>query len=395
MIKITRKIEGRISEVLERGKSILLLGPRQTGKTTLISALPSDLYINLARPDNRLRYEAHPQTLEQEILALNKETIPLILLDEIQKVPLLLDLAQDLIDRKVAKFVFTGSSARKLRRDSEVNLLPGRVIEMRLDPLTIDELPTRPSLDELLSDGTLPEVATTPDQRARDELLGSYVAIYLEEEIRQEAIVRKIGPFARFLEIAASEAGQEANVSNISRAINVAQTTAQGYYDILVDCLIAERIDPYVPASTRRRLAKSPKYLFFDLGVRRFAAREGRQPSREQVGRLMEQLIGIELVRLLRSHPVRPKLYYWRDYDGPEVDWIVEADDELIPIEVKATQTPRPSHWRHLKTFLSEHKNAPKAYLACQVPRTMQLAPEIYAIPWHGIGSVVASNEPQ
>ena len=388
MTKIPRSLESRIVEVLERDKSVLLLGPRQTGKTTLISNLQSDLYLNLARPDNRLRYEARAETLEQEILALNTKAIPLVLLDEIQKVPRLLDLAQDLIDRKIAKFVFTGSSARKLRRSSEINLLPGRVIEMRLDSLMLEEFPSMPSLKQLLSDGSLPEVVTTQDENARDELLGSYVATYLEEEIRQEAVVRKIGPFVRFLELAASEAGTEANVSNISQAIDVAQTTAQGYYDILVDCLIAERIDPFVPTSTRRRLAKSPKYLFFDLGVRRLAAREGRRPSREQFGRLLEQFIGIELIRILRSRSPRPRLFYWRDYDGPEVDWVVKSDKKLIPIEVKATETPKLSHCKHLQTFLNEHETVEHGFLICQIPRPMQLAPQIKAIPWREIENI-------
>ncbi len=388
-MKIPRSIESKILNILGRQKSILLLGPRQTGKTTLINKLKSDIYLNLARPDNRMRYEANPITLEQEIEALDVSYTPLILLDEIQKVPQLFDLVQDLIDKKVAQFVLTGSSARKLRRNSEVNLLPGRVIELRLDPLMLEETSTKSSLEDLLVDGSLPEIVTTKDLNARNELLASYVSTYLEEEIRQEAVVRKLGTFVRFLELAASEAGQEANVANIAQAIGVAQTTAQGYYDILVDCLIAERVDPFVPSSTRRRLAKSPKYLFFDLGVRRLAAREGRKPNREHFGKLFEQFIGIELIRLLRSHPERPRVYYWRDHDGPEIDWIIDIDRSLIPIEVKATNKPLTSDCKHLVTFLSEQKRAKKAYLICQIPRAKKLAANITAIPWQDVGEIL------
>lgn len=393
MTHISRTLEARLSRILNRGKSVLLLGPRQTGKTTLISQLRSDIYLNLARPDNRMLYESNPHALEQEILTLEGKTPPLVLLDEIQKIPKLLDLVQDLIDRKIAQFVLTGSSARRLRRNSEVNLLPGRVIELRLDSLMLQEFPSRASLDELLVDGSLPEIVLTKETVARDELLGSYVSTYLEEEIRQEATVRKLGPFVRFLELAASEAGKETNVSNISRAIDVAQTTAQGYYDILVDCLIAERIDPYIPTSTRRRLAKSPKYLFFDLGIRRLAAREGNKPNLEFFGKLLEQFVGIELIRILRSFPERPKLYYWRDYDGPEVDWIIDLGKILIPVEVKATNKPRLSDCRHLQTFISENNNAKTGYLVCQVPRSMQLAPKIKAIPWSEIEQIVNLTE--
>lgn len=385
MKQIIRSVEVSLLGALKRGKSVLLLGPRQTGKTTLITKLKSDLYLNLARPDNRMRYEAAPQMLEAEILALSKGSPPLILLDEIQKVPRLLDLAQDLIDRKVAQFVFTGSSARKLRRESELNLLPGRVIELRMFPLMLSELDPMPALDSLLMDGSLPEVVNTAGNNERDELLASYVATYLEEEIRQEAIVRKLGAFVRFLELAAGEAGYEINAQKISQSLGVAQTTVQGYYEILADCLIAERIDAFVPGSTRRRLAKSPKFIFFDLGVRRFAAHEGRQPSKQHFGRLFEQFVGIELVRLLRNIPERPRLYHWRDYDGPEVDWVVELDGLVIPIKVKAAESVTLPDCRHLKTFLDEHENTRKGFVICRTPRAVSLTDQITAIPWFSL----------
>lgn len=394
MSYITRHLEPIIADILQLGKSILLLGPRQTGKTTLIAQIASDKQFTLANPTYRQRYEKDLTLLTAEVEHIVESVhpkIPLIIIDEIQKIPLLLDAIQDLIDRKCGHFILTGSSARKLRRSGEaINLLPGRVIPLRLDPLTQMELhSTLPSLTDRLLDGSLPEIALQQNLAQREQLLEAYVTIYLEEEIRAEAIVRDLGHFARFLELAAAESGKIVNFSKLSQEIGVTHTTIAGYYQILEDCLLTERVDAITASKTRKKLSRAPKYLLYDLGVRRVAAREGRQLSREQMGQLLEQYVGLELIRLMRTLRLRSLLKYWRDPSGPEVDWVVELEGRYIPIEVKWTETPTLQDAKHLQTFLHEHPQASKGFIICRTPHAMKLSPKIYALPWTEINKIL------
>ncbi|HLB43646.1 MAG TPA: ATP-binding protein [Gammaproteobacteria bacterium] len=394
---IQRLLEAKINSTLKRGKSVLLLGPRQTGKTTLIDRIPAQKRITLANPFDRIRYEKEPflLTAEVEKLAIEKSSIrkqskhPLVMIDEIQKLPLLMDAVQDLIDRKVAMFILTGSSARKLCRRGHVNLLPGRVIPLRLDPLNQEEIPSSyQSLNNLLLYGSLPEIVLQKNKYECENLLEAYVTIYLEEEIRAEAIVRDIGHFARFLELAASESGKIVNFTKLSQEIGITHSTIASYYQILEDCLVAERIEPLIMSKTRRKLTKSQKYLFYDLGVRRVAAREGDRLSREQLGHLFEHYVGLELIRFIRLSQYRYRLKYWRDQNGPEVDWVIETGDHYIPIEVKWTQMPALSDAKHLQIFLREYPQAKNGYIICQTPHAMKLNKNIYALPWDQLSEV-------
>jgi predicted AAA+ superfamily ATPase len=296
MVYISRKIEEIIQQTVQRGKSILLLGPRQTGKTTLIThQLQPDINYTFAKPEVRLRYEKDLGLLERELSAYKNKSkkSPLVFIDEVQKIPIIMDAIQDLIDRKIAQFILTGSSARKLKHGSEINLLPGRVVALTLDPLNLGELPEPiPLLEELLIYGSLPGIIEQPST-IRDIELTSYVTTYLEEEIRAEAVVRNVGGFARFLELAASESGNIMNFNKLSQEIGVAGSTIADYYQILEDCLIINRIDPIINSISHRRLIKSPKYLFFDLGIRRACAGEGVKLSIRALGALFEQFVGL------------------------------------------------------------------------------------------------------
>ncbi|MBI4358099.1 MAG: ATP-binding protein [Candidatus Omnitrophica bacterium] len=388
---ISRLQEEVIRKALARDKSVLLLGARQTGKTTLVHQIKSDLAISFVRPDIRQTYEKNPAILVAEVEALEKKGATekfLIILDEIQKVPEILDVVQDLIDRKKASFILTGSSARKLRRGSHVNLLPGRVVALKLDPLTLAEA-SAPDLRDRLLFGSLPGILTSPDPRDREKDLESYVTTYLEEEIRAEAIVRNLGSFARFLEYAASESGQVVNLRKLSQEIGVSHTTIGSYYEILEDCLIAERIEPLTKSKTRKKLTKSHKYLFFDLGVRRLAARVGTRLPREEWGRLFEQFVGLELLRCARLSGKKIQIKFWRDPDGPEVDWVMDVEDHYIPLEVKWTQSPTPSDMKHLKLFLSEYSASRVGYLVCQTPRKLKFAENIFALPWQDLDKLI------
>ena len=381
---IKRSIDSSIKHALQRGKSVILLGARQTGKTTLVGQLKPDRTLSLVRADTRLRYEKNPGLLTGEVEALAdsvKAGTPLVVLDEVQKVPAILDVVQDLIDRKVAQFLITGSSARKLRRQTPANLLPGRVTVLHLDPFGMKEF-TDPDLEKLLLDGSLPGIVRVPVAADREQDLGDYVLTYLEEEIRAEAAVRNLGSFARFLELAASESGQIVNLRKMSSAIGVAHTTIAGYYQILEDCLIAQRIEPLSTSPTRKKLTKSDRFLFFDLGVRRLAAREGRQPPAAQWGVLFEQFVGLELLRFFRASDRSVKLRFWRDPDGPEVDWVLDFGGTFVPIEVKWTDAPSLADARHLRTFLAEYPTFGKAYIICRSPLRIKLSHDITALPW-------------
>ena len=384
---IPRLLEGTIRRALQRNKSVLLFGARQTGKTTLMGRFEAALSVSLIRPDVRQRYEKAPHLLAGEVEALASRARPLVVVDEVQKVPALLDVVQDLIDRGRANFVLTGSSARKLRRGAAVNLLPGRVTTLRLDPFSLREAPA-PQLEARLLYGSLPGILAVPDAADREADLESYVTAYLEEEVRAEALVRRVGDFARFLELAASESGQIVNLRRLSQEIGVSHTTIGAYYQILEDCLIAERIEPLSRSATRKKLTKSEKYLFFDLGVRRLAAREGLRLPRETMGRLFEQFVGLELVRCAHVRRLTTKIRFWRDPGGPEVDWVIDEDGAYTPVEVKWTDRPQASDVRSLELFLREYHST-KGYLVCRVPRKTQLSRRVVALPWQSVDALI------
>jgi predicted AAA+ superfamily ATPase len=390
MVYINRLISSRLDDLLGRGKSVLLLGARQTGKTTLLGHLAPVLAISFLQPRVRQQYELDPSVLADEVIQLNKQIkCPLVVVDEVQKVPLIMDVVQDLIDKKLGQFVLTGSSARKLKHGQSINLLPGRVMPLHLDPFMMRELTTeKKSLADLLIYGSLPSVLTTSSTEEKEEILEAYVTLYLEEEIRREAVVRNIVSFARFLMLAASESGNIVNYAKISQDIGVARTTIVDYYQILEDCLVAERVEPITHGTTRHKLSKANKYLLFDLGVRRLAAREGRRLPEKTIGHLFEQFIGLELLRYARILSSQIKLRYWRDHEGPEVDWVLEFNGIYIPIEVKYTDKPTIQDAKHLTIFMEEYQNSRDAFIVCRVPRPRKIADRVVAIGWEHVDEV-------
>jgi len=390
-MRYRRAIEPEIERHLARGKSILLLGPRQTGKTTLLQGLDADLAVSLVAPSTRQRYERDPSLLAGEIRALprpgKRRARPLVTVDEVQKVPALMDVGQELIDGAEAQFVFTGSSARKLRRGRDINLLPGRVVALRLDPLMIEE--HRPGrIEDALLYGSLPAIQQVPRQQDKETDLRSYVETYLEEEVRQEALVRKVGAFGRFLELAGQESGRIANYSRISQDVGVSAVTIAAYFEILCDCLVAERVDPITRSATRKRLTKTSRYVLFDLGVRRLTAGEGTRLPRNRMGELFEQFVGLEIIRLCRAHLPKARLRFWRDPDGPEVDWVVEHGDTLLPIEAKYTDRPTEADARHILVFFNEY-GARSGLVVCTAPRPVRLGKSVTAIPWSDLSKAL------
>ncbi|HLB58289.1 MAG TPA: AAA family ATPase, partial [Gammaproteobacteria bacterium] len=312
-MSLTRCITEKIALGLARGKSILLLGPRQTGKTTLIKTLAHDRYLNLMDHELRRHYEQSPSSLLGEVkaLATSLGRQPCVIVDEVQRCPELMDSLQLLIDEQVAQFIITGSSARKLRRQTEVNLLPGRVIPLTLAPLIPSELPPDISLVEQLNYGTLPGIVLLNNNEDKNTDLMGYANIYLEEEVRAEALVRDLGHFSRFLQLSAAESGTITNFSRLSEDVGVSHITVKEYYQILEDCLIAIRVDPFI-AGTRRRLIKSPRYFYFDLGVRRACAKESAPVAEKQLGNLFEHWVTLTTWRWKQYFSPLQTLYFWR-----------------------------------------------------------------------------------
>ncbi len=388
-----RLIANNINQNLQRGKSILLLGPRQTGKTTLIQQqIKPDISYSFAQVSVRQRYEQDPSLLEKELESRIQayDEPPVICIDEVQKIPRVMDIAQHLIDAKLAKFILTGSSARKLKTGNEINLLPGRVVALTMTPLSYAELPEpKSSLEDLLLYGSLPGIVAEPNSEMREVDLYSYVATYLEEEIRAEAAVRNIGSFSRFLEIAAGESGKQINFTSLSQDVGVSDTTVANYYQVLEDCLIVHRIDPISNSHTKRRLIKSPKFLFFDLGIRRACANEGRKLPYNIMGHLLEQYVGNALLWEMQFKLPQAKLKYWRDAAGPEVDYVLEIFHQYLPIEIKWSDKPNETDARNLKKFMEIYPETRQAYIICRTPQRYNVLDKITVLPWQELGDIL------
>lgn len=388
---IQRALTSVIEAQLVRGKSVLLLGPRQTGKSTLVQNLKVDTSISLMQAELRHRYERSPQALRFEVEALARQLnkVPLVFIDEIQLVPELMNEVQVLIDQSQAQFVLSGSSARKLKHQNHINLLPGRVVLFHLAPLMEAEMQGLPyTLEDRLYFGSLPATVLESDLSHRETDLISYVEIYLEDEVRREALVRNLAQFGRFLELAAAQSGEIVNLVKLSQEIGVAHTTISNYYQILEDCLIVKRIDPFTEGKTRRRLIHSPRYLFFDLGVRRLAAKEGMPLPTTQLGRLFEQWVGLELLKRIGVSPTdRTQLFFWRDSSGVEVDWVLKQGNTLTPVEVKWTEHPQSQDIRQLRIFMEEYA-CTQGYLVCRTPYPIDMGSGVTALPWTELAKV-------
>jgi len=395
-----RHITNNLKRTLKNNKSIILLGPRQVGKSTLIKKILSKNFIFdsilLQNPELRIRYEKDPSRLihEYELNNTNK----LIYIDEIQKVPTLFDSIQYLIEEHKKQFILTGSSARKLRRQ-KANLLPGRLILHHLDPLMWGELgftkdrlipeiaipnisnSVRYSMEESMVYGSLPEIISIANEQ-RKEILKSYSTIYLEEEIRAEAISRNIGVFSSFLQLIASESGRNPNFTKLSNETGISVITIKEYFQILVDTLIIHYLPPFIK-SARRRIAKTPKYFFFDIGVKNATADVPLEKELVNIdrGSLFEHFIILEMFRRQRLND-NFRLYYWRTSTGLEVDFIVETNDKIIPIEIKSGKDIRISDLSGLNAFLDEH-NLKKGYVVSQDLKPYKINDKITVIPWN------------
>ena len=411
-MEFKRFLETKLEDYLKSSKSILLLGPRQTGKSTLIESLLSNskrksLTYKLQFSETYQKIVKYPTQIAKSVEAeLLKEKSLNLFIDEVQKIPALLDDCQYLVDKYKNRLsiILTGSSARKLRSKG-VNLLPGRVFLKSLHPLIFPEIikcsnqwiaPIKIksntleniSLEDLLIYGSLPGVLSEK-KKFKQDLLKSYVSIYLEEEIRAEALTRNLGHFSNFLELSSLESGTIPNLSKLSQETGIPVMTVKNYFQLLEDTLITHTI-PAFRKESRKQILSTPKYIYFDIGVRNAASDISLNPKilkTEQGGKLFEQFVILEFIRRIKYSYPTWKYYYWRTNNGLEVDFIIQTDDEIIPIEIKFTDIPQDKHIKHLKIFMDEYKKykVKRGFLIGNFSSSMKLTENIYAIPWSEI----------
>ena len=333
-------------------KSILLLGPRQVGKSTLCRHLNADLYVDLADQSEFLGFSKDPQRLRREIEALRPAAR--VVIDEVQRVPALLNTVQALIDRSGGKlqFVLTGSSARKLKRGG-ANLLPGRIILERMDPLCAVELDQSVDLERALRLGMLPGIYLG-DAEAED-VLGTYADVYLREEIAAEALTKNLGAYARFLDVIAATSGQWLNYSKLSSDAEIPKETVRRFVDLLDDTLLAVRLPPLRPPHhVSRRVLQRERVFLFDVGVRNALLGLHRHPvSLDQVGTVFEHWVILQIVSLNRAQRHGWRLSSYRSEAGAEVDLIVDRDSDFLAIEIKAARSVSAVDTRGLQSLES------------------------------------------
>ena len=345
-------------DIGREGKSVFLFGPRLTGKTYLLKkSFPNAKYYDLLRSDTFLRLSLRPSVLREELETEARGNT--VIIDEVQKLPMLLDEVHSLIEDRHLRFILTGSSARKLRRGG-VNLLGGRARMLRLHPLVSAEIGDY-DLRRILEFGSLPAIYDSDDPWND---LKAYAGAYLQEEIAAEGAARKLDAFARFLRSAALFSGEQVNYEAWGSDAGVPARTVREYFYLLSDTLIGEIVEPW-KGGKKRKPASAGKFYFFDVGVRNaLAGVHGIAPGTEEYGKVFEHFIYAELRAWLDYNRDDHFLNFWRTQDNKEVDFVI--GDE-IAIEVKATEMPDHRHLQGL-VAISEEGSFKHRILVCQVP---------------------------
>ncbi|OGT50929.1 MAG: ATPase [Gammaproteobacteria bacterium RIFCSPHIGHO2_12_FULL_41_15] len=357
--------------------SFFLFGPRGTGKTTWLKNnlhKGEYIYIDLLEGLTFRTLSAHPESLSEQI---PPDFDGRIVIDEVQKVPELLDEVHRLIEGKNYRFILTGSSARKLKRQG-VNLLAGRAIRYTMHPLTAQELGDVFQLAHAIQFGMLPATYTYDDPAG---YLATYVETYLREEVMQEGLTRNISAFARFLEIASFSQGSTINASEIAREVGIERQVIQNYFSILADLLLAH----WLPAFTKRakrRLITSEKFYYFDVGVYQHLRPKGLLDTPSEIaGISLETLFYQSALALIAYHKLNYQLYYWRTVNGVEVDFILYGEHALLAFEIKHNKTIHSKMLTGLKHFKQDYPMA-QCYILYMGTQRLYLSDNIIAIPF-------------
>lgn len=365
---------------LPKSGSFFIFGARGTGKTTLLKCLfPEAIYINLLRAKDEEALSKNPSSL-REIVYGNADKR--IIIDEIQKIPKLLDEVHDLIEEGYDRFILTGSSARKLKRGS-ANLLAGRAAYRALFPFTSFELKEKFNLESALALGTLPKLFSLAEQESKIDYLQSYIRTYLREEIQIEQVVRKLEPFRSFLEVAAQMNGKILNFSKIERDVGASVKSIQNYYQILIDTHLGFFVNGF-HESWRKQLSQAPKFYFFDTGVSRALARRIQipiSPSTFEYGDLFEQFVIGECHKMNEYLNREYSFTYLRTKDDAEVDLIIDRPGKTrVLVEIKSKTNVQKEDLSHIITFKSEHPEV-EAYCLSQDPYLKNID-GVRCVPW-------------
>lgn len=333
--------------------SFFLFGPRGTGKSTFVKSLidRDTLYIDFLDPESFRTHSAFPETLLKTIDATNPREV---IIDEVQKVPAILEVVHKIMEEKKIRFILTGSGARKLKKEG-ADLLGGRAGYCRMHPFTAVELGDSFSLDRSLQTGLIPVVDRSGDPAMT---LSAYVDVYLREEIQAEGFVRNLGSFARFLEIISFSHATVLNVSNLARECQMGRSMVTGYIDILEDLLLAYRL-PVFAKRAKRQTASHPKFFLFDNGLyRRLRLRGPLDIESEISGPALEGLVGQHL-RAYSDYALSDgMLYYWRTLAGNEVDFVLYGGRTFKAVEVKNAKVVRPQDYNGLVAFGDDYPEA-------------------------------------
>ena len=334
--------------------SVFLWGARQVGKTTwLLEKFSGARFYDLLRPSEYARLLRRPEILSEELENFGENDT--VVIDEIQKLPQLLDEVHSLIQRKNIRFVLSGSSARKLRRMG-VNLLGGRATREQMFPLVSAEIPDF-DLVRAVNNGMIPRhyMVDNPWERLR-----GYIGVYLSEEIREEALTRNLSSFSHFLEVAAKCDGEIVVYKNIAQDCGIDYRTVKEYFGILEDTMIGYMVPAFV-GSAKRRTVTSPKFYFFDVGIANYlTSRKGMSPGTDEFGHSFEHFIVQELIAYIGYNHIEERLSYWRTSSGYEVDAVIGAG--RVAIEIKSSDEVKTRHIHGLKAFKEEF---PEARLIC------------------------------
>ena len=372
---------------LPKGQSAFLWGPRKTGKTTFLrTAFPESLRYDLLQTDVFLEFVKRPFLLREQLLAVSSKQLKTpIIIDEVQKVPQLLDEIHWLIENKGLQFILCGSSARKLKR-GKANLLGGRAWRYEMRPLVSTEVADLDLL-KVLNRGMIPMHYLQAEYR---KSLQAYVRDYLKEEVFDEGLTRNIPAFSRFFDAMGYSHGELTNYANIARDCGVDAKTVKEYYQILVDTLLGTMIEPYKRRKDHNVIIRASKFYLFDVGVAgAITHRRIPQEKGEQFGRALEHFILMELLAHRAYSELDYNVNFWRTKSGLEVDFILGHGD--VAIEVKGTSRVDSTDLRPLKAFIQHYRPA-AAIVVCN-ESAARLHGNIRILPWRNFLKMLWNGE--
>jgi predicted AAA+ superfamily ATPase len=365
---------------LPKGQSAFLWGARNTGKSTYLHAqYPNAVFYDLLETDLVTRLLANPHLLREELIELSSKLTSPVIIDEIQKVPELLNEVHWLIEQEKIGFVLCGSSARKLKRGA-ANLLGGRAWGFNFYPLVYKEIPDF-DLIKALNQGLLPTHYLT---EYPERTLRAYVNTYLKEEIQAEGLVRNLPGFARFLDLLGFANGEMVNYSNIARDCAIDSKTVKEYFHIVVDTLIGYLITPFHKKIKRDLIATTPKFYLFDVGIANYLTRKKIGLLRgSDAGKAFQHFILMEIIACLGLNEIDDPVQYWRSKSGLEVDFVLGNGE--VAIEVKISESPTITDLKGLSAFCDDYQPR-HAIVVSQAPRRRLIktasGQNIQVLPW-------------